>query len=332
MKGKIALEEAIQLPELIEESKFYVPANDPAPGLLERLVDIHGPTRLGEMDKWGVGMMVLSLTSPGCQARADPKEAEALATRANDYMAAEVAKNPTRFQGLASLSMHDAEQAATELKRAVKELGLVGVMLNDFQSSGPDGDTMLFYDNDRYDPFWKMVEELDVPVYMHPRMSSPSVTKLLWADRPGLGTQVFSTGVSIHLMGLMSNGIFDKFPKVQFVVGHLGENIPADLWRIDHWWEKGQRVRMKAKHPVYHYFKNNIWITTSGHYSTDTLLYCMKHLGTDRILFSIDTAYEYTKEGATWWDDITEISEEDKVKMGRDNAIKLYKLKNVPLT
>lgn len=156
------------------------------------------------------------------------------------------AKNPTRFQGFASLSMHDPAEAAEELTRAVKELGLIGCMLNDCnppqrpmidfegQSSGPDGDTMLFYDSDDYDIFWKTVQELDVPVYMHPRLASPTIWKQLWNDRAGWVAHTFSTGVSIHTLGLCGNGVFDRFPKVQFVIGHLGEGLPADIWRLDH--------------------------------------------------------------------------------------------------
>lgn len=85
-------------------------------------------------------------------------------------MAKEVAKNPKRFQGFASLSMHDPVQAGNELRRAVTKLGLKGAIINDYQSAGPDGETMLMYDQSAYDPFWKVVEELDTVVYIHPRV------------------------------------------------------------------------------------------------------------------------------------------------------------------
>jgi 2,3-dihydroxybenzoate decarboxylase len=191
-------------------------------------------------------MMVLSITSPGCQGEADQAKSEALAKRANDYMAEIVSKNPTRFQGFASVSMHNPAEAAQELTRAVKKLGLVGCMLNDCmtvqfleltgkgQSSGPNGNVMLHYDSEKYDTFWKTVQDLDVPVYMHPRLASPTIQKQLWEGRPGWGPQIFSTGVSIHTLGLCGNGVFDRFPKVQFVIGHLGEGLPADIWRLDH--------------------------------------------------------------------------------------------------
>ena len=207
---------------------------------------------------------------------------------------------------------------AKELTRAVTELGLVGCMLNDFQSSGVKGDTMLHYDNDRYDVFWKTVQDLDVPVYMHPRLASPTIQEKLWKDRPGLGTAVFSVGVGIHTLGLISNGVFDKFPKVQFVIGHMGEGLIQDLWRIDHWWERSKRAKMKCKHNSLYYFKKNIHITTSGHYATPTLKMAMETIGSDRIMWSIDTAYEYVPEASEWWDNIAkDIGEAEMKKMGR---------------
>jgi 2,3-dihydroxybenzoate decarboxylase len=93
---------------------------------------------------------------------------------------------------------------------------------------------MLHYDSEKYDVFWKTVQDLDIPVYMHPRLASPTIQKQLWEDRPGWGAQVFSTGVSIHTLGLCGNGVFDRFPQVQFIIGHLGEGLPADIWRLDH--------------------------------------------------------------------------------------------------
>jgi len=134
------------------------------------------------------------------------------------------------------------------------------------QASGPDGDTMLFYDQPEYDVFWKTVQDLDVPVYMHPRLASPTIFKQIWSGRQGWGPQIFSTGVSIHTLGLCGNGVFDRFPKVQFIIGHLGEGLPADIWRLDHCTStilsklivKG-RIRQKACVSS----ANNLYFTTS---------------------------------------------------------------------
>ena len=115
--------------------------------------------------------------------------------------------------------MHDAKEAATELRRAVKELGFCGAILNDFQTVSHTGkdDTFKLYDQPEYDAFWSVVQELDVPIYIHPRMPDATIEKLLYSDRKGVigSPWSFATGVSLHTLGLCCNGVFDRFPKVQ---------------------------------------------------------------------------------------------------------------------
>jgi len=127
--------------------------------------------------------------------------------------------------------MHDAKQAATELKRAVKELGFLGAILNDFQTVEQPGgpDTMKLYDQPEYDVFWSVVQELDVPIYIHPRMPDATIEKLLYAERPGVigSPWSFATGVSLHTLGLCCNGVFDRFPRVQVYISFFAVN---DRW------------------------------------------------------------------------------------------------------
>jgi 2,3-dihydroxybenzoate decarboxylase len=115
--------------------------------------------------------------------------------------------------------MHDAEQAAKELRRAVKDLGFCGAILNDFQTVSHPGkaDTFKLYDQPEYDAFWSVVQELDVPIYMHPRMPDATIEKLLYEGRKGVigSPWSFATGVSLHTLGLCCNGVFDRFPQVQ---------------------------------------------------------------------------------------------------------------------
>jgi len=165
------------------------------------------------MDEVGNEHQILSWTSHGAQGYSDPKEAEAVARRANDYMSEQCKKNPKRFSGFASLSMHDPKQAAQELERAIKELGLVGVILNDFQEAN-NGTKMLFYDQPEYDPFWAKLQELDVPLYIHPRGPIKEIFDHMWKDRQSLlsayvpvqGVQLisrpfqFATGVATHVL------------------------------------------------------------------------------------------------------------------------------------
>ena len=135
--------------------------------------------------------------------------------------------------------MHDPRQAADELRRVVTTYGFKGALVNDTQRAGPDGDDMIFYDQPEWDVFWSTVTELDVPFYLHPRNPTGTIHDKLWADRKWLvGPPLsFAQGVSLHLLGMVTNGVFDRHPKLQIVIGHLGEHLPFDLWRINHWFE-----------------------------------------------------------------------------------------------
>ncbi len=237
-KGTIAIEEAVLNPDgvswMAESASLFNPGVtlDPAQAVLHghtpQLLDIHG-SRLEQMDAHGVEYMLLSLTSPGAQGEPDRAKAAKLAADANDWLAAQVALNPARFGAFASVSMHNAEDAVLEARRAVKELGMFGVMLNDYQvvSEGGDAEGKKYYDAQEYRPFWAAIEELDVPVYMHPRY--PQARDLEPGTRYGdrkqiLGAAVqFHLDLSMHLYALCSSGVFDAYPKVQVVAGHLGE-------------------------------------------------------------------------------------------------------------
>lgn len=229
MLGKIAVEEAWAIPENFEayDVSSLAPKGVIGGDLVGNLLDVHG-TRLEQMNANGVEMMVLSLSSPGPQGESDPAAAAKLATLANDRMAEQVSRAPTRFAGLASVSMHDPVQAAQELRRVFTEKqGFVGVIVNDFQSAGPDGNTMLFYDQPEYDPFWAAAEELEAPVYVHPRYATPQIHDLMWKARPWLEYSAlgYAHRVGMHVLGIVTGGVLDRFPKLKIVMGHMGEHM-----------------------------------------------------------------------------------------------------------
>ncbi|KAF7556038.1 hypothetical protein G7Z17_g1709 [Cylindrodendrum hubeiense] len=336
-KGTVAIEEAVVNPDdiawLSETSALYAPNSDPKQfrhhALTQKLADIHDQ-RLQRMDAEGVDYMLLSLTSPGCQGEPDPTKAYNLAVASNDWLAHEVSRNPSRFGALAALSMHDASEAATELRRAVKQLGIFGGLLNDFQSIGPDGAGAKYYDTAEYHVFWKTVEELGVPIYMHPRY--PAAPELQPEGKYGprkhlIGAAVqFHLDLSFHVYSLCSSGIFDLFPKAQIVIGHLGEGIPFNLWRADHWYNKPVKKETRpSKYDYKYYFNHNVSITTSGNFSTAGLKFCLDEIGADRCLFAIDFPYDTIEEAQTWWKGI-DLPLEQKQLVGRENAIRLFKL------
>ncbi|KAF7347036.1 Amidohydrolase family protein [Mycena venus] len=274
MKGKIILEEAFNLPRLAEEEAKHYASVHGAVLLGKNLADIEG--RIAAMDEAGVEMQVLSLTSPGCQGVSDPVAAHEMAVESNNYVAEKVRANPTRFAAFAAVSMHDPKQAAEELTRAVIELGCVGVMLNDFQSSGPDGNAT--------------VEELDVLVYLHPRLPTKRIFNDLYKDRKWLQASAwgFANQLSIHILGIATSGVFDRFPKVQLAFGHMGEHIPFDLWRLDHKLDRERfpDMPMAKDKTIRDYFATNMHITTSGHFSTLSLQGAIAELSslTDNVL------------------------------------------------
>lgn len=342
MLGKIVLEEAYERPGMEEESKYQA-SMQIAPAererYLRRIQDINDE-RLKLSNAHGIGYTVLSLTVPGMQGISDKAEAERAATRTNDWVAGEIKDHRDRLGAFACLSMHDPVQAGQELRRCVQELGFHGALLCDFQHAGPNGETYLFYDQPQYDAFWKVVTELDVPIYLHPSAPSDVIFDKLYSQRHYLiGPPLsFANSVSLHTLGLISNGVFDRFPTLKLVIGHDGEHIPFDFWRINHWFEDVKKPIAKeeggvmCKKTIYDYFKQNIWITTSGHFSTATLKYVVNEIGADRVLFSVDYPYEQIENGCGWWDGDAKAIQ-DAVggvdayrRIGRDNAKKLLKL------
>lgn len=224
--------------------------------------------------------------------------------------------------------MHDPQEAAAELRRCVEKYGFKGALVNDTQRSGKDGDNMIFYDTPAWDVFWKTCTDLDVPFYLHPRNPTGTMFEKLWADRKWLvGPPLsFAQGVSLHVLGMITNGVFDRHPNLKVVIGHLGEHIPFDLWRINHWFEDVKKpLGLDCKKTVRDYFAQNIWITTSGHFSTPTLKYCIEEIGASRILFSVDYPFESFGDACTWFDDM-KLDEDQKKAIAKGNAVKLFKL------
>ena len=324
MQGKIGLEEHFAIDDTINHSKGFFPDNI-WEELRGRLVDLHG-RRLQLMDDHGIEMMILSLNAPAVQAFPDPKEANALARKANDFLAEQVRKRPDRFQALAALPMQDPDLATKELERCVKELGFVGALVNGF-SQVNDPNNIVYYDLPQFWPFWSVVEKLDVPFYLHPRNPLPQHAKIYEGHSWLLGPSwAFGQETAVHALRLMGSGLFDKHPKLKIILGHMGEGLPFSMWRVDNCnaWVPNRHNR-PAKRNIGEYFQENFYITTSGNFRTQALINTMLEVGSDRIMFSTDWPFENIDHAALWFDAVP-ISEEDRLKIGRTNALKLFKL------
>jgi len=327
MQSKIALEEHFAMADTLQDSVGFVPGSY-WEELRSRLLDIQD-RRVKLMDAHGIETMILSLNAPAVQAITDRARAIEVARRANDLLAKECARRPDRFLAFAALPLQDPDAAAQELNRCIGELGFVGALVNGFSQDATQGDgqDLLYYDLPQYRPFWAEVARLHVPFYLHPRNPLPRDARSYDGHPWLLGpTWAFAQETAVHALRLMGSGLFDEFPSLQIILGHMGEGIPYMLWRIDNrnaWITTPPRY--PAKRRFADYFTENFHITTSGNFRTQTLIDAILELGSDRIMFSTDWPFENIDHAADWFDSAT-IAEADRVKIGRANAQKLFRL------
>jgi 2,3-dihydroxybenzoate decarboxylase len=320
LPGKIALEEHFDFSATASAS--YAAPGSPE---FKRQIQDLGSGRLAEMDRGGVEVCILSLVGPGIQAITNPRQAVEVARQANDHLAENIAKNPKRLRGFAALALQDPQSAAQELTRCIKELGFCGALVNGFTQSG-QADSISFYDMPQYRDFWATIQQLDVPFYLHPRSAlaahQPAYQGHSWLTSSIWG---FTAETSIHALRLMGSGLFDDYPKLKVILGHLGEGLPCNIWRIDNRISRTLGDRPKAKHPIGHYLRENFYITTSGNFRSQTLTEVMLEVGPDRILYSVDFPFEDMGIAAEWFDRAP-LSEADRLKIGRGNAQQLFHL------
>ena len=211
MKGKIVFEEHCAIEETVEATRSFAGDSGIWDEFTQRLLDV-GSERLEGMDKTGIEFAILSINAPGVQGILDVDEALKVARKGNDKMAEAAAQHPDRYAAFASLPMHDADIASKELTRCVKEMGFKGAMLNGFQQKD-DPENVLYYDFPEFRSFWATVSELDVPIYLHPRMQIASQAQN-YEGHPWLMSAPwgFAVETSIHALRLCGSGLFDEFP------------------------------------------------------------------------------------------------------------------------
>jgi 2,3-dihydroxybenzoate decarboxylase len=278
--------------------------------------------RVKAMDAAGIDVSVLSHTVPGAQGIVDPELAAAAARDINDVLAETIARHPNRFAGLASVALHDPMVGARELERAVTTLGLKGAMINGYTNVA-DARGGEYLDAPRLLPFWEAVAALRVPIYLHPR---PALDQRVHEGHPQLigATWGFAPETASHALRLVQSGLFDRFPSLTVVLGHLGETLPYYAWRIQHCFEfnpAGKRLEKRLQD----YLCDNFFVSTSGFFSDQALIGAVLTIGADRILFAVDYPYE-PMDPATAWIERAPISEIDRRKIAHLNARALFSL------
>ena len=290
-----------------------------APGIAERLYD-YADLRIKEMDEAGIDVQVLSHGAPATQ-RLTGETAVALARGANDRLREIVRAHPDRFAAFACLPTAEPKAAAEELERAVTTLGFKGAMVHGLTNG-------VFFDDKRFWPIFERAQALDVPLYVHPATPHPAVVdaylKDYVADFPALLSAGWGFTMETATQGirLVLSGVFDAYPNVKIILGHLGESLPFLLWRINHALARpGNRPSFSFRD----YFCKHFWITTSGFFSNPALLCCVMEMGIDRILFSVDYPFVANKPAADWIPTIP-LSAEDKAKLLSGNVERLLRL------
>ncbi len=313
------------IPETVQEDKaFFTGSSVSWEDFTSQILDV-GARRLDTMDEAGIEFALLSLNAQGVQSILDTEEAIQIARKENDTIAEAKTRHPDRYGGLAALPMQDPDAAAAELTRCVRELDFKGALVNGFTQKDV-ADSAIYYDLPQYRSFWATVAELDVPFYLHPRAQIPARAQN-YAGHPWLMAAAwgFAVETSIHSLRLCGSGLFEDYPTLKIVIGHLGEFIPHGLWRVD------ARMRFspvgyRGQRPLGEYFRQNFVVTTSGFFDDPALRNTLEVMGTDKVLFSTDYPFESMQDAAEWYDTTQVISDEDRIKMGRTNAIELFKL------
>jgi predicted TIM-barrel fold metal-dependent hydrolase len=287
--------------------------------LQERLFDL-GELRLREMDEAGIDFQVLSHGAPSLQ-RMAADVAVPLAKKANDRLNEVIRENPSRFAAFAQLPTSDPKAAADELERTVTRLGFKGAMLHGLTAQGE------FLDLNKFWPIYERAQALDVPVYLHPAVPHRAVIDAYYRDYlekfPGLMTAAWGFTVETATQGirLVLSGVFDAYPGLKIILGHLGESLPFSAWRIDMALARPGNTASAFRDT----FRSHFWITTSGNFSTPALLCCVLEMGADRILFSVDYPFVPNPPGLKWMRDVP-LGPEDREKILSGNARRLLKL------
>jgi 5-carboxyvanillate decarboxylase len=320
LKGEYPIREVMEAEPQFHAEVRWLPTSahsmSEANALSSKVLEV-GEQRIKEMDEEGIDMQILSLIAPGVQVF-DAAAGTAMARKTNDALSKIVQKYPRKFAGLAAVAPQDPVGAADELERAVKELGLKGASIN----SHTKGE---YLDARKYRIIFERAERLGVPIYIHPRVPSPDMSKP-YLSYPVLASAMsgFSAEVSLHALRLIVSGLFDEHPEVKVIIGHLGEGLPFWLWRLDNRWLKMKQGMNINKKPS-QYIKDNFFITTSGNFSIPAFLCAYLELGSDRILFAVDYPLESNQEAVQFMEALP-ICEYDKEIVCHLNAERLFKL------
>lgn len=336
---RIATEEAFAPPEMLDIYRKILAKDDVDPGfkglmgfymgspstrakhIMRCLTDLD-QVRLQHMDEAGIDHQVIALTAPGVQVM-DKATAVSFSMLANDQLSEAVRRHPTRFTGMIAVAPQDPTAAAKEIERGVTKLGMHSVIIN----SHTQGE---YLSDPKFWDIFAAAEAHDVPIYLHPN----SLPKNMLApfQECGLDGAIYGFGVEtgLHALRIITCGVFDRFPKLQMIIGHMGEALPFWAYRLDYMHQatvKSQRyesIKPLLKKPS-DYLKENFIITNSGVAWEPAIKFTQSVIGVDRVMYAMDYPYQYAVDEVTVMDNML-MRDEDKKKFFQTNAQRVFKI------
>ncbi len=317
---KVLEDKSIDDPGFYSLWGFYGGTSERAQLLRQRIQDLD-ELRINDMDVHGIDMQVISITCPGVQ-MFNPAEGTELAIDANNGLYEAIQKHPQRYVGLTTVAPQDPDNAAKEIQRCTSKFGFKGVIVNSHIQNR-------YLDDPFFTPVLAAAEEQNVPLYIHP--NTPSKQLIQPFIERGLDGAVFGFGVEtgLHILRMIVSGVFDRFPNLKVVAGHLGEALPFWMNRIDFMHtasvRSGRKGTLKLNKKPSDYLRENIYVTTSGMPWTDTILYCQKVLGVDRVMYAMDYPYQVVGDEVREQDNLP-ITFADKKKFFQTNAEHVFSI------
>lgn len=305
---------------------FAGSTSERAASLYRRIQDLEDE-RIRDMDALGIDLQLLMLTAPGVQCF-DAPTGTSLARSSNDALAAAVRRHPTRLAGLAAVAPQAPQAAALEAERGVRELGLHGVVIN----SHTQGE---YLDDTKFWPIFEALEALQVPLYIHPTTPSPQMIQPFLPRALDAAIFGFACETGLHVLRMIVAGVFDRFPKLQLVLGHLGEGLPYWLYRID--FMHGGIVRSNRspgakplQRKPSEVLRQNVHYTTSGMCWEPAVMFVHRLMGADRLMYAMDYPYQVVAEEVAAMDALP-LSDADRVAFYAGNAERVFGLASGPI-
>lgn len=336
---RIATEEAFAPPEMLDIYRRILERGDADPGfrglmgfymsspseraqhIMRCLTDLDA-LRLQHMDACGIDVQVLALTSPGVQVM-DKATAVSFARDANDCLADAIRRHPTRFAGMLAVAPQDPPAAAKEIERGVTQLGIHAVVIN----SHTQGE---YLSDPKFWDIFAAAEAHDAPIYLHPNALPPGMYQPFF--EAGLDGAIYGFGVEtgLHALRIITAGVFDRFPRLRMVLGHMGEALPYWAYRLDYMHRatvKSQRYAsmQPIRRQPSDYLREHFYITNSGVAWGPAIRFAQEFMGSDRVLYAMDYPYQHAVDEVIALDEMS-MAPEDRLRFFQTNAQSVFKI------